>query len=188
MIALEELVEFIEKYDTTTSDVVFLLLVHTRQHNLDLAQRYVNVFFKDGHPKILRDNLVKKGLLKELNKNPTDLMHYSTTKYCQEVFIDMYNDANEFMNLYPSFIQSDKGVELPLKLVDLNAFRKLYAEKAKYSKKQHHKIIEALQYAIDNNMINMKIDKFLSSEYYNIILDMMNKDRSIESLDNNFGE
>jgi hypothetical protein len=79
---------------------------------------------------------------------------------------DVYEMYNEFFNTYPSFTKIE-GRNVPLKIVDQKKMGIIYGDLI--SRENHADIMADLEYAIDNNLINMKIDKYITSGYHTTI-------------------
>ena len=98
---------------------------------------------------------------------------YLTRKFKE----DLFGGPEYFMNfweLYPAFHQSN-NVMLPLKMISMEEVQTLY-NKIVLTKIQKERVIEALEWALPRNMINMKIDNFLKSRFWDQILELKESD------------
>lgn len=166
MIQIRKYLQFIKEHELTQSQFLFLMFVHNKSSLGDVAGDYIGMFFgENGLPKSMIQDMIDKGWLRRIKENASRLSEYETTILLQKVIIDLYEDANEFWREYPSLIKSDNRM-MPLTLMDVNEFRKLYAEIVHYSKDEHNEMILDLKYGVENGLINMKIENYLRSEFY----------------------
>lgn len=76
---------------------------------------------------------------------------------------DVYEMYNEFFNTYPSFVKIE-GRSMPLKIVDQKKMGIMYGDLL--MKENHADLMADLEYGIENNLIVMKIDKYITSQFY----------------------
>jgi hypothetical protein len=89
-----------------------------------------------------------------------------TDKFLDNILLaDADKAAQEFWDAYPSyaFFNSKRA---PLKSCDKEKLIKLYVSKIKYSKEEHLRILAALDYAKRNELTNMSIVNWVSSEQW----------------------
>ncbi len=165
MIAEDAYVNFLIKYDLTQSQVLLLHLLYKKR--VDLIRRYKEVFPNDDGTmigEVFVNDLIKKGFLV---KNPeTESIKLGTKFY--EAFIDKDEACEHVFSIYPTHINKD-GVELPLSAMDRNVFANLYDIYIKSSVDEHLEVIKDIEYAKQNNLLNIGIEKFLKSKYWLVL-------------------
>lgn len=171
MIALKQYIKVLRELKLTQSQLLFLMLVKNKNHLHGTAEEYFKYLgdLDTLIPRTLLNELVEKHYLKYLIPKPVRLEDYEVTQVIHDLFIDMYEDANEFLRAYPATIKLvDKGIQriIPTTTVDATVFRTKYAELVKYSKEEHDLMMADLKYAIENQLITTGIDKYLASEMY----------------------
>lgn len=161
MIATDEYVNFLTKYELLPEQ--YLLLHLLKDGRGDLIQKYKQTFpLEEGTmiPRHLIKDLVDKGFLIKSEKR------FKLSTKLLEIFVTPEKAVDEIYELYPSFINSDKGVSIPLTSMDKNIFKELYIPKIKGSYIEHIEVLKDIQYAIDNDLIKIGINKFLVSEQW----------------------
>ena len=123
-------------------------------------------------------DLVEKGLLLDHNtpggERSTYPDNYEITDLFEKAIFSTVSDFDEFWVIYPGFV--DNFVDytkpmIPLKAVDQEEVERLYRKKAK-THQMHKQVIEALNWAVEENLINMRIDKYVSSKMWEQHLDL----------------
>ena len=100
-----------------------------------------------------------------------------TDKFREDLFA-LENEFEEFWSLYPAFVttmKDGKNTRLPLKIVDKDSLEIDYMKKV-VTKNQHFRLMKALEWGIDQKLINMRIDRFLKSDYWESLEKEMNKE------------
>jgi len=90
-----------------------------------------------------------------------------TDKFRSSLFA-LEDEFEEFWNLYPAHIYTIKdgqNTRLPLKIVDKDSLEIDYMRKI-VTNNQHFRLIRVLKWAKDKKLVNMRIDRFLKSEYW----------------------
>jgi hypothetical protein len=168
MISVRKYVNFIIDNDLTQSQVLFLMLIRNKNTLYDVADQYIKyITARDGYilPKSLINDLQEKGYVEFLVESPTKLSEFEATEKLKSLLIDEDECSTQFLRAYPHIIRSGSNT-FPTMTADANKFRKMYCELIHYSVDEHKQMMLDLQYAIENNMILVGIDKYFSSEFY----------------------
>ncbi|MFD2572039.1 hypothetical protein ACFSUS_15450 [Spirosoma soli] len=160
------------RYNITPNQYVFLFLTHTRQYA---------AMYKFGHegPSFSAEeigNLVDRGLILNLNKAGYYYMDFFvlTDEVGKDLFdLDREKAAMEFWNAYPILLRDSKtGENYSLLNTDKQQLLKDYYTQVGHSEHKHRRVMEALDYAIENNLIDMTIRQWLDSEQWTCILEL----------------
>ena len=183
MIHLDEYTNFL--IDNKLSEQQLLLLMYIKDQRRDLIAKYKKAFPIIGGSMISDEavkDLVDKGFLVSLGKGYT----------ISEKFLDLYVTSevavDEIYALYPAFVLSDQGTNLPLTAMDKNEFKDMYIPKIMGSVKEHNEVIKDIQYGVDENLIKIGINKFLTSEGWKPLRELRRKETRTPNatLDNDF--
>lgn len=161
MIAVDEYINFLTKYELSPEQ--YLLLVLLKDGRGDLIQKYKQSFpLKEGTmiPREQIKDLMDKGFLIKSDKK------FKLSSKLLEIFVTPEKAVDEIYEIYPAFIESDKNVSIPLNSMDRNIFKEIYIPKIKGSYMEHIEVLKDIQYGIDNNLIKIGINKFLTSEQW----------------------
>lgn len=161
MILIDQYMNFITTHEITQEQ--YLLLYFLKEERGDLIQLYKKHYPQEdgtmiGRP-LIKD-LVDKGFLLSNNKI------FSLSKKILKTFVTPEVAVDEIYDTYPSFIESDKGVPIPLNSMDKRVFKEIYIPKIMGNVAEHKEVIEDIKYAITNNLIRIGINKFLVSEQW----------------------
>jgi hypothetical protein len=189
MIAFEtpkELVDFLAKHRLSSDQFLFMFLIYTEDYT-SLYKYTENV--KGLMPQEIQD-LVRRGYLINANRDPDQYWADSfvvTETFTSEIFKNANDAASEFWNTYPSVIYVD-GRRFSGKTADKEEFFERYMKKIGYSNRRHSKVMSALKYGIDRNVITMGIDKWFKSEQWNQLEEemRMNSERTAQYGDKEF--
>lgn len=161
------------RYNLTPNQYVFLFLTHTRQY----ATMYK--FGQEGPSFSAEEigNLVDRGLILNLNKAGYYYMDFFvlTDELGRDLFDqDREKAALEFWNVYPVMIRDPRSSDT-FSLLPTNKRQWLsdYYARVGHSEKKHLRVMNALYYAIDHNLIDMTIRQWLDSEQWTIIEELM---------------
>lgn len=164
MIVLDEYIDFLAKHDLTQDQLLFLMLLY--YNRVDLIKKYKQNFPNEEGTMIstyLIEKLKEKGFIR-INEDGL---------FLEDKFVDLFVDdklaTDEVYELYPSFVLSDKGVNIPLKSMDKRIFKEIYVRKIQGSVKEHKEILKDIQYGIENDLLRMGINKFLVAEHWKSI-------------------
>lgn len=161
------------RYNITPNQYVFLFLTHTRQYA---------AMYKFGHegPSFSAEeigNLVDRGLIMNLNKAGYYYMDFFvlTDELGRDLFDqDREKAALEFWNAYPVMIRDPRnGETFSLLATNKAQLLKDYYARVGHSEAKHQRVMEALNYAIDKNIIDMTIRQWLDSEQWTIMEELM---------------
>jgi hypothetical protein len=94
-----------------------------------------------------------------------------TSKFVDLMFINGGEAFEELLELYPDTFMVN-STKVFTKTVDLEELEKNYVKAIKNSQKKHEEVKEILTYAIEKNLINMKIDKFIAGKVWESVKKM----------------
>lgn len=133
------------------------------------------------------EDLVEKGYLED-NNQTKDKTHPDylevTPKFKKHIFIEE-NSFDELDRVFPNTIDNFKnpnGPKIKLKVCDKAKMKEVYLKRVK-SKVKHRKIIEILQWAIENNEINFNFENFIRGQLWETLFEL--KDENKSSIDTN---
>lgn len=171
--------EAISRYNITPNQYVFLFLTHTRQY----AAMYK--FGQEGPGFSAEEigNLVDRGLILNLNKAGYYYMDFFvlTDEIKKDLFdTDREKAALEFWNAYPILLRDSKtGNNYSLLTTDKQQFLKDYYIRVGYSERKHRRVMDALDYAIDKNLVDMTIRQWLDSEQWTMMWELMELEQTL---------
>ena len=160
------------RYNITPNQYVFLFLTHTRQY----AAMYR--FGQEGPSFSAEEigNLVDRGLILNLNKAGYYYMDFFvlTDDIGKNLFdLDRDRAALEFWNAYPILLRDSKtGETFSLITTDKQQFLADYYIRVGHSESKHRRVMEALDYALETNLIDMTIRQWLDSEQWTCLLEL----------------
>lgn len=184
MIDLDRYFKYLIKLKLTQQQFLLLYLLYEERY--DLIKKYKEHYPTDDGSmigKYFTDDLVKRKFIKvrnERNEMGKVIQVAELTPKFPSIFADSDYYADEVWERYPRFFTNSKGVRIPLKLLDKDAFKRMYINKIKASIEEHNKVMKDIAYGKDRNLINCKIDLFFKSEHYLSI-----REERIENEDNN---
>jgi hypothetical protein len=158
-----EFVKVLALKKVTADQFLFLYLIHTNDYAS--LYRYINEVRKFKKEEI--QDLEDRGYVINLGHNGTYADNFMVTdKFLSGILLSDVNEAaQEFWDRYPSFAFFN-GKRAPLKSCDKEKLFKLYADKVKYLLSEHSRILEALDYAVRNDLAQMSIVKWVASEQW----------------------
>lgn len=163
MLLEDAYVPFLVQHDLTQSQYLLLHLIYKKRH--DLIRLYKEKFPADDSSMIgqrltqeLFDKnwLVKKGNIVEVSE-----------KYLS-AFINKHTAAEEIFSIYPAH-WNNNGTIIPLSAMDRNVFANLYDRAIQGSIVEHIEVTRDIQYAIQYNLLNIGIERFVKSQYWSVI-------------------
>jgi hypothetical protein len=160
MILEEQYVNFICEHKLTQGQFLLLFLMY--KERLDLIQKYKQTFPADDGTMIGRywlDDLITRGFVaKEDNRTKVTVLFKQ--QFCNKIDV-----AEELLKAYPSTLEID-GKIIPLTAIDTIEVANLYIDKILDNREEHEEVLKDIQYAVQNNMINIGIKKFILSKYW----------------------
>lgn len=158
MILTEEYVSFLLKHDITPTQYLVLTLFYERR--FQLLNKYKKAINKAIISEEELNNLVDRELL---IKDPKG---YKLGESFTRIFCTDDRAIEELYDLYPTFIVSKEGVNIPLSSMDRFTCKKIYIPAINGSAAEHKKVLEDVKYGIENNLITIGINKFVTSHHW----------------------
>ncbi len=100
-------------------------------------------------------------------------------KFTEKIFI-RENKFEEFWDAYPYLVPNftnPRGPHIKLKVCDYDEVKELYLKRVK-TKVQHKQILEVLEWAVENEKLNVNIKNFVASKQWNAFEQEMEQDQS----------
>jgi len=163
MILIDQYIDFLVTHKISQDQ--YLLLHLLKDNRMDLIQKYKKAFPTEEGSIIAKSaikDLLTKGFLLQTEKG------FKLSEKILDIFVTPEVAVDEIYDIYPAFIDSDKGVSIPLISMDKRVFKEIYIPKILGNVKEHQKVIKDIQYGIDNHLIKIGINKFLTSEQWKI--------------------
>lgn len=183
MILLPHYVNFLIEHDLTQEQVLFLELIYRKEKGL--IQKYKK-HFPNNTDSMISPYLIGKLLDKEfLIKTETG---YKLGKKYLDIYVTPDVAVDEIFDIYPTFIKTEQGVEMPLTAMDKKVFREIYIPKIMGNLQEHREVLLDIQYGIENDLIKMGIQKFLTSEYWKALRKRRIEQLQVDISTNNFDE
>lgn len=164
MILTEPYIDFLIEHNLTQGEYLLLQLLYEERG--DLIRKYKKAFPIEESsmiPSYFINSLVQKGFLVKIGK------HYKLGEVFLKVFVTPDVAVDEIYDIYPAFLVTDKGIDIPLLSMDRRIFREIYIPKIFGNITEHKEVIKDIKYGIDNNKIKMGINNFLTSEQWKIL-------------------
>jgi hypothetical protein len=160
MIIEDKYVNALIKHKLTQAQLLMLILIYKKRYDLvvsykenyDIENAVLNSYFTN--------DLIDRGFLIEKNKS------FKVGKEFYKILIENTSlIVDELFDVYPDFV-SINGNNIPLKAVSRRIVQDIYLELICFSVEEHIEIIEDIKYGVEQNIINIKIDKFIESKTY----------------------
>lgn len=167
---LDKYVDVMLQLDISPLQILFCQIIYERRHHLLYRIANEGQIF----PKTALNDLIEKGYVIDTNPDPNNVFadHFQVTdKFVDAFYQASPEDGEEFWNAYPPFMTID-GKKIPTKACNKEELIAWY-HKNTGAKHNHRKVMDALAYARDNKLISMRIDKWLHSEAFVDIWDIM---------------
>lgn len=161
MILIDQYINFIIANQITPTQ--YLLLHLLKESRLDLIKRYKEGFpTEDGTmiPKEEIKELVDKGFIIKDGKK------FMLAIKVHDLFVTPEKAVDEIYDIYPAFLESDKGVSIPMNSMDKEVFKNIYIPKIMGNVKEHQEVLKDIEYGLEHNLLRMGINKFLTSEQW----------------------
>lgn len=168
--SLEDYVGFLCKHNMTADQFLFCCLIH--EGKFPLIYQLFNE--RGGFDKKELQDLEERGYVINTNKENEVYadMYEITDLFKSEIYGEKYSMWKEFTDTYPKYFYIESK-RLPAQSTDLDALQAVYLNKVKRSVKQHTHVINLLKYAVENDLINMGIDKWVRGEQWKAIESLM---------------
>lgn len=174
MIDVKRYIPFLIKHKITQRQYLAMYL-HMFDHQ-DLIDEYKKLFAYDEGTPLEKQNildygeiqdLIDKGFMIKVVQNGVGLFEF-TDKFLKHYGIpEVITD--QLLNAYPNFFQSSEKYRIPLKTMDIFKLRQEYPNAIMNVYEEHLEVMKDLKYGIDNGYINMGIEKFVASRFWNSI-------------------
>lgn len=164
IIQVENYLDFLTDNKLTQSQGLLLFMISDKNKK-ELVKRYKKAFPpKDGKVigEYLEKDLIVRNYMREINGE------FLPHKRFKSNFIHSYLAYEELKRVYPDFYQ-DKGKEYPLKVIDDDEYSLKYSNRIFKSIKNHEKVMHIVEFAKDNNLINISLAKFIDSKYWKVL-------------------
>jgi hypothetical protein len=164
MILEEQYVKFLIEHDLTQNQYLLLHLIYKKR--IDLVMLYKNRFPTEDGTMIgeyFTKDLYTRGFLEDVIEKGKKVVRV-TEKFLY-IIINKYEAANQIYEIYPTFLDSN-GTHIPLKSMDINVFANIYDSAIMSNVKEHLEVIEDIKYGIENNLLNIGIEKFVKSKHW----------------------
>lgn len=159
----------------------FMYLLHTK--NYPAMLQYIEEV--KPFPKADIEDLLERGFIIDLNRPEGEVWAdlFSLTDKGQTLMFIHTNDAGEELwAKYPNFIMVD-AARVSAKTVDKDDLMETYADIISHNPVYHRRVLELLEYAIRNGMINMGIEKWVRSRQWESLEELMDREE-----DTRYGE
>jgi hypothetical protein len=164
-------VDFLCKHKMSPTQFLFLYIIYEN----DYPALYKYVQENGGFDMSELNDLEERGYM--INDNPNLASSLAdcytvTDKFIKELYNTDVNTAyEEFFEAYPVQIYVD-GRRLPGRNATLKT-RTYYKKKIATKRALHKKVMECLEYAKRNNLVTMGMEKWIETEQYRSILELM---------------
>ncbi len=156
---IKNVMEFCVKHNIHINQFMVLYLNNGRKSDSEILSKYIKKFSYDGKMTGMDTNdLLEKGFIEE--KDDT----YLVTQKFRSLFTND-DSFEEVFDRYPAFVKTDKGVPLTLKGSDKYELSKKYHAIVLNSLEEHNELLKDIDYGLQNNLINYKIDMFFAVYY-----------------------
>ncbi len=164
MISHKHYLDFLFKTGLTQAEFIFIFLVYKKDTNY--INRYKERFPTEDGTMIGKYNtnrLIEDGWIKQEGDE------YVAADKFRRLFISDSNGFDELVEYYPKYYETDKGVKMPLVLADKFQYSLKYGGMINNSIAEHNEIIKDIEYGAEHNLINFKIEKFIDSQFWNVL-------------------
>jgi len=172
----ENYVEFLCKNKLKTNQFLLLYLLYTEKmvkQGASLKFTKGGLIYKWSHEgagwtKDEIKDLVNKEYVISLSQDYAFDQLILTSKFVDLMFINGGEAFEELLELYPDTFMVN-STKVFTKTVDLEELEKNYVKAIKNSQNKHIEVKELLTYAIEKNLLNIKIDKFVAGKVWESI-------------------
>lgn len=167
----KKFIDVLCKFEISANQLLFLTIVH----NKDYAPLYKYVTEGTGFNPDEIEDLVKKGLTINLNEKDDYFMDsfIVTDKFLEGLYFDDENiPAQEFWDTYPRMLYVESK-RFAARNTDKDKFFEDYVKEIGMRVDKHKRIMSALEYAVQNRLVNMGIRKWFDSKQWEAIEEEM---------------
>jgi len=181
---INDLIEFLHKHDITIKQFTYCMLlhydkVHSRVEGSHKISRPLSKMYKyhqniENFTKSDIQDLIDKKLLKQSGKTYKPDMLEVTDKFKKNWYGDKFK-IDELIEVYPSHTQNfDHPGKKPIPLCTFKDYDKLRNRYNRFVKtyKMHNRVIDLVQWAKEEEEINLGIVKFVNSKYWEELAEM----------------
>lgn len=178
LISLAEEIQIMLDFNLTAEQYLFLKLLWIAQQ--EGASKYLYQYYHErelrtgetgGIPFSLVQDLLDRGILTyDGDFTPKEVSEYDSFKIVKghKWFMSIYPHAEEFFTVYPSFMMSG-GRSYPIKNIakhfsTLEELYSFYGSNIKYSFATHQRNMQALEYAIQHDLVKCSIVEWIISK------------------------
>jgi len=190
LINIKKVTDICVKLRIDIEEFYFLYLVSIKDHILmKYYVKNINGFTVD-----FIENLEKKGLLLDTNaySKSSDYKEGKkvivlATLYTTPTFDDAIEEEesiagvadayDELLDAYPYEIVGSNGVNYPARTGATEKNSALYIKHILKNPADHDKIVEAVKYGKENNLIKWGIEKFIENKYWGLLIEAMEGNR-----------
>ena len=163
MILEDVYVDYLINNNLTQSQFLLLHLIYKKRY--DLVIKYKKNFpYSDEDSSMigsyLTNELITRGFLVQDKKGI-----FKVGNKFLETFGNKHTMTDEIFELYPSTMELNGSI-IPLSAMDRNVFANLYDEMIQSSLLEHLEVIKDIEFAIEQGLLKLGIDKFLKSKYW----------------------
>lgn len=184
MILLDKYVKFLVNNNITERQLLILMFIYYNKQ--DLISLYKDKF--TGGKSLLTEE-DKEVFIKEGFATKDSQGNLILSKEFLSIFVDKDEATDQIFDLYPTSM-NHQGVVIPLKAMDRNVFANLYQSAIMGSLAEHYEVILDIKYGIENNLLNIGIEKFIKSKFWLGLRKARLENKKIVStitaIDNNF--
>ncbi len=164
--SIDEIVDKTIQHQINLQQFFFLYWVHLGEHRLLEKYCVEGKGFREADVVDLR----KRGLVIDYNEKGEYLSDkfFVSNEFTEGFFGDGMKNAQEFYDAYPNFLQIDFS-RVTTKGFDPDLFLKQYAIKYGHDDVYHRRIMDALQIAITQGMVNLGLKKWVDSRQWELI-------------------
>lgn len=178
---LDKELEILEKFSLDANEwyLIRSLFLSKYEGLNDYLIHFVTKSLPKGRMREMLSDLKKKNIVHKKYKIPVEGQPFLVKDFeFHEPFLNKYFKTSnemgrEFFDAYPSYLVMDNGTHLPARNLaskvvfkEQNDFFIFYCKQIKYSVEKHERVMVALKYAIEHDLIRSGIVEYVISEKY----------------------
>ena len=190
---INDLIEFVHKYDITIKQFTYCLLLHydkrhSRIEGSSKISRPLSKMYKyhqniEKFKKSEIQDLINKDLLQQTGETYKPDMLEPTQKFIKEWYGDSLK-VKELIDIYPKKIDNfnhPSGGKIPLcTFDDFNKLKDAYNYNVK-TDKMHQRVLDLVEWAKENDALKLGIVKFVNSKYWEELQEMREDEVSTDN-------